>query len=249
MEPITLHPFDPTIAVTFVAALTGDGPVDPSWLPYVPDSLINDLRKSHAGDENAGNRITLAFARIVASQHPTFFHPGCGLTTWEARVDRGIGMMMRPPSRLFIEAGLERRQVEAMPIRLDLQGGMMGGAWIPPRLIGNVRDLLDSRLERMAKRLHDAEYDPYALLCLMDAAVSYAAERQLGLFEAIGIVGPYGEHESGMNLVMADPKRMVPELRQRIRIAITPPKKPGLMSRLLGKGQPSANGHLPEDGA
>lgn len=247
MEPITLHPFDPTIAVHFVAALTGDISSDAAFARAVPDSLSHDLERARQGDEAASNRITLAFAHIVAGQHPTFFHDGFGLTTWEARVDRGIGMLMRPPSRLFIEAGLDRRQVDAMPIRLDLHGGLMGGAWIPPRLIDRFRELLDARLERMAKRLYEAESDPFALLGLMDAAASYAADHQLGLFEAIGIVGPYGEHSSELRIVVADPKRINPDLRLRIETAITPPKKPGLFSRLRGKSQTSANGHVPEE--
>lgn len=247
MEPITLHPFDPTIAVRFVAALTGDISSDADMAAAIPESLSRDLERARQGDEVASNRISLAFANIVAGQHPTFFHDGFGLTTWEARVDRGIGMLMRPPSRLFIDAGLERRQVEAMPIRLDLHGGLMGGAWIPPHLIDRFRELLDARLERMAKRLHESESDPFALLGLMDAAASYAAEHRLGLYEAIGIVGPYGEHRSDLRIVVADPKRLNAALRLRIHTAITPPRKPGLFSRLRGKSQTSANGHIPED--
>jgi hypothetical protein len=227
--------------------LTGETAIDPLWAPLMPESLGEDLGRARFGDEIASNRITLAFARIVALDHPTFFHDGFGLTTWEARVDRGIGMLMRPPSRLFVDAGLERRQVEAMPIRLDLQGGLMGGAWIPPRLIGNLRELLDARLDRLAKRLHEAEYDPYALLGLMDIAVAYAAERNLGLFEAIGVVGPSGEYPAGVEIVFADQKRMNPALLQRIELAITPPKKPGLFSRMLGRKQIASNGHVSDD--
>ena len=227
--------------------LTGEESFEPDWSGLMPTTLVDDLAKARSGDESASNRITLAFARIVAAQHPTFFHDGLGLTTWEARVDRGIGMLMRPPSRLFIDAGLERKQVEAMPIRLDLQGGLMGGAWIPPRLMGNLRELLDTRLDRLARRLHEAEYDPYALLGLMDSAVTYAAERNLGLFEAIGVVGPYGEHSAGIEVIAAEPKRMNQDLLRRIEIAITPPKKPGLISRMFGRGHVGSNGHISDD--
>ena len=227
--------------------LTGEEPTDPAWSHLMPSTLIDDLTKAREGDETASNRITLAFARVVALQHPTFFHDGLGLTTWEARVDRGIGMLMRPPSRLFVEAGLHRKQVEAMPIRLDLQGGLMGGAWIPPRLIGNLRELLDTRLDRLARRLHEAEYDPYALLGLMDSAATYAGDRDLGLFEAIGVVGPYGEHSSGVEIIAAEPNRMNQDILRRIEIAITPPKKAGLFSRMLGRGHVGSNGHVTDD--
>ena len=30
------------------------------------------------------------------------------LTNWEAQIDRGIGMLMRPPARILIDAGMER---------------------------------------------------------------------------------------------------------------------------------------------
>jgi hypothetical protein len=247
LEPISLHPFDPTIAARFVDVLAGTATPDPAWSPFLPASLERDLGAAREGNEAASNRISLAFATIVAQDHPAFFHDGLGLTTWEARVDRGVGMLMRPPSRLFVDAGLDRKQVEAMPIRLDLQGGLMGGAWIPPRLMGGMRDLMNSRLDRMARRLHEAEYDPFALLGLMHLAVDYAAERNLGLIEAIGVIGPHGEHTPGMRVIVADRRQMNPEILQRIEAAITPPKKPGLFSRLFGRPTEAQNGHLPDD--
>lgn len=232
MEPISLHPFDPAIAKRFVEMLTASRSVD--------------LALAQTGDEAASNRITLALGQLLAREHPSFFGDGFGLTTWEARVDRGIGMLMRPPSRLFIDAGLDRKQVEAMPIRLDLQGGLMGGAWIPPRLMPNLRELLDSRLERMARRLHEAEYDAFAMLGLMHQAAGYAAERKLGLFEAVGVIGPHGEHTDGIRVIVPDRKRMDVELLRRIETAILPPKRQGLISRILGRNRDSPNGHAPE---
>jgi hypothetical protein len=229
--------------------LTGAAPAEPAWRTVLPAEPEQELALARNGDEQASNRISLAFANVVALEHPSFFHDGFGLTTWEARVDRGIGMLMRPPSRLFTEAGMERRQVEAMPIRLDLQGGMMSGAWIPPRLIGNLRDLLDSRVDRMARRLYEAEYDPFPLIGLMHSAVEYAAAHDLGLIEAIGVIGPHGEHRSGVRVIGADQRNMDPEILRRIEGAIAPPKKTGLVARLLGrKASPSSNGHLPDEG-
>jgi hypothetical protein len=196
-----------------------------------------DLERAATGDELASNRITLALAQELARQYPSFFSDGFGLTTWETRIDRGIGMLMRPPSRLFIDAGLERRQVEAMPIRLDLHGGLMGGAYIPARLIPDLRELLDSRLERMARRLHEAEYDAFAMLGLMQRAADYAAGHQLGLFEAIGVIGPHGEHEKGTTVIVPDRRQMDIEQVRRIEAAILPPKKQGLISRILGRSK------------
>lgn len=246
MEPISLHPFDPTIAAGFAAVLTGRDTAPAAWLPFLPDTLATDLEQAAAGSEAAANRISLAFAAIVAQEHPSYFHQGFGLTTWEARVDRGVGMLMRPPSRLFVDAGLDRRLVAAMPIRLDLQGGLMGGAWIPPRLVGAFADLIEARLDRMARRLHEAETDPFAHLGLMHAAVTYAAANDLGLMEAIGVVGPEGEHRPGMRVIVADRRVMDPEILRRIELAIMPPKKPGLMSRLFGRRN-SPNGMHPAE--
>jgi hypothetical protein len=221
LEPVSLHPFDPDIASRVVHDLAASG--------------SPDLARASSGDEAASNRITLALATALAQAYPAFFTDGFGLTTWEARIDRGIGMLMRPPSRLFIDAGLERRQVEAMPIRLDLHGGLMGGAWIPARLIPNLQELLDTRLERMARRLHEAEYDAFAMLGLMHRAATYAAEHDLGLFEAIGVIGPHGEHLPGVTVIVPDRKQMDVDLLRRIEIAIVPPKKQGLISRILGR--------------
>lgn len=229
LEPVSLHPFDPAIAAHLVEHLTS------------PPSA--DLAKAATGDERASNRITLSLAQELARAYPSFFSDGFGLTTWEARIDRGIGMLMRPPSRLFIDAGLDRTQVAAMPIRLDLHGGLMGGAWIPARLIPDLRELLDTRLDRMARRLHDAEYDAFAMLGLMHRAANYAAEHQLGLFEAIGVIGPHGEHATGTTVIVPDRRQMDLDLVRRIETAILPPKKQGLISRILGrsKGEPASS--------
>jgi len=223
LEPVSLHPFDPAIATQLVEHLT--------------TQASPDLDKAANGDELASNRVTYALGQSLARAYPSFFTDGFGLTTWEARIDRGIGMLMRPPSRLFIDAGLDRSVVAAMPIRLDLQGGLMGGAWIPARLIPNLQELLDSRLERMARRLNDAEYDAFAMLGLMQRATDHAAEHHLGLFEAIGVIGPQGEHEPGTTVIVPDRRQMDIDLIRRIETAILPPKKQGLISRILGRSK------------
>lgn len=233
MEFISLHPFDMTIAEAYIAAVRGEAPPDPRWAAWWRDDLRTALDELGEGREEAANRLTSGLALAMMTDHPAFLQEGFGFTTWEARVDRGVGMLMRPPARIFIDVGVDRRAVEAMPIRLDLQDGVMGGAYVPNRLIDKLDELLDKRLERMAKRLKEADYDPFPMIGLMRQAVDYARDRQLGLFEAINVVVP------GMNVIRApERKQMDPALRQRIEAAITPEKKPGLFGRLFGKRRP-----------
>lgn len=239
MEFISLHPFDTNIAASYIAALQGEQAPDPRWAAWWRDDLRTALPELARGSEAAANRLTTGLALAMTTEHPAFLQEGFGFTTWEARVDRGIGMLMRPPARVFVDAGIDRRLVEDMPIRIDLQGGMMGGAYVPDRLMDKLDELLDQRLERMAQRLKDAEFDPFPMIGLMRQAVDYARERNLGLYEAIDVVLP------GMSVVRAaDKKAMDPALRARIEAAITPEKKPGLFGRLFGKKRPDS-GHGP----
>jgi hypothetical protein len=112
----------------------------------------------------------------------------------------------------------------------------MGGAYVPERLIGQLDTLLDERLERMAKRLKDAEYDPFPMIGLMHQAVRYAKERNLGLYEAIDVVTPEMQ-----TIRAAEKKRMDPALRERIEKAIAEEKKPGLFGRLFGRKKPEGD--------
>lgn len=236
MEFISLHPFDMTIATNYINAVQGKGEPDPRWSGWWSDDLHAALGELGEGRESAANRLTSGLALAMMTEHPAFMQEGFGFTTWEARVDRGVGMLMRPPARIFVDAGVDRRAVEQMPIRIDLQGGMMGGAYVPDRLMDKLDELLDQRLDRMAKRLKDAEYDPFPMIGLMQQAVDYAKERGLGLYEAIDVVVP------GMNVLRAaEKKQMDPALRQRIEAAITPEKKPGLFGRLFGKKRPESD--------
>ncbi len=233
MELISLHPFDQEVANRYIAALTGDAPPDPAWQAWWKPSLIDDLARIAEGREDASNRITLGLAWALAGEHPTFVRQGFGLTTWEARIDRGVGMLMRPPARIFVDAGVPRPAMQSIPIRLEVQAGMMGGAYVPPRLINDLGELLDSKLERMAKRMNDADYDPFAMIALLHQAVSYARERGLGLYEAQDAVGG---PVPGMHVVEApEKKRMDTDLRKRIETAIAEEKKGSLFSRFFGK--------------
>lgn len=237
MELTSLHPFDPDVARRYVRVLRGEEPVPAEWRFFWGGLPANVLEQARSGNEQAANNVTFGLAQALARAQPVFFHDGFGLSVWEARTDRGVGMLMRPPSRLFADAGLDAAASRVMPIRLDLQHGMMGGAWIPARLVPDLANLVESRLERMARRLHEGDDDPFAMLGLLLDATRYAQDRGLGLFEAMDVVGPDGEAPPDVQVVRADRKRLDPEIRMRIEAAIKPPRKPGLLSRVLGRSR------------
>ena len=193
------------------------------------------------GQETGANAMSYGLARLLAAMGPSFYLPGVGFTQLEARYDRGVGMLLRPPSRLFGDAGLETAAARAMPIRLDASGSM-GGAFIPPPQTPRFRDLLVQRLERLAPRLAEAELDAPALLGTLLEAAAYAAERGSGLYEATDIVVP-GVPESeppGLRLIVPDRKRLDRDLRQRLETALRPPREPGLLARVFGRSRTSA---------
>ncbi|HEU5430287.1 MAG TPA: hypothetical protein VFU81_01415, partial [Thermomicrobiales bacterium] len=178
-EAYTLHPFDEALVARFVRAVLGEAPPE-SVAPAAPDwsrRTIAAAQRGYAaaltGSEEGANAATAAFAQIAATAQPTFYLPDAGLTVWEARIDRGIGMLLRPPSRLFGDAGLPTPAARAMPIRLDPAGGMMGGAYIPARLVPDLQRLLDAKLERLVRRLVDAELDGVAILGQLMATADY----------------------------------------------------------------------------
>lgn len=248
MDVVSLHPFQPEIAERYVATLEGTREPSPAWSPWWNESLREALARARTGDERAANQISLGLAWALAGVEASYVIPGFGLTIWEARIDRGIGMLLRPPSRLFLDAGLDAESARAMPIRLDPQMGMMGGAYVPPRLVPQLHELLESRLERTVRRLVEADYDPVAILGPVHTAVERAKTQGHGLFEALDAFGPEGQGMPGMQVIMADPKRMDKALRRRIEVAQKTPKKPGLLVRLLGRAPVShpisENGHL-----
>jgi hypothetical protein len=159
-------------------------------------------------------------------------------------------MLLRPPSRLFGDAGLETIAARAMPIRLDAGGGIMGGAFMPPALIPQFRDLLEQRLDRLALRLAEAELDAPAFLGVLLEASAYAADRGFGLYEAIDVVVPGvpASEPPGLRLVAPDRKRLERDLRRRLEAAARPPKEPGLLARLLGRGVAVVRADDPEGG-
>jgi hypothetical protein len=260
MQPSALHPFDPEIASAFVRAIGGE-PIqlpglDPAWSNRIISNARAGIERARSGQMTGYNELTAAFGQYAAAAHPSFAHEGLSLTAWEAQIDRGAGMLMRPPARLLIDSGLDPVLGRKLEIRLDFSHGLMGGAWIPPKNVPHLAELLETRFDRLVKRLVAAEYDPYPYMSLIIESVQYAAERNLGLFETLGVVVP-DEPASvppGGQLVTHDKKRIDPELKKRIEIAATPPRTPGRLARLLGKGKqsalddaPSRNGHVKFD--
>lgn len=246
MEVISLHPFDPEIARRYVAALTGEAPPDPAWAGWWNAGLLQARERAQAGDLVAANQLTLGLAWALGSHHPSFLHDGFGLTVWEARVDRGVGMLLRPPSRLFMDAGLDVATARNMPIRLDVQSGLMGGAYVPSRLIDDLQAIIETRFDRTVRRLVEAGYDPTRTMGLMIEAVAFAQRNGMGLYEAMDAVGPEGQAWQGMQVIQPDPKRLSKDLRQRIALAQKPPKAPGLLDRVFRRhtspSPPAMNG-------
>ncbi|HEV2067008.1 MAG TPA: hypothetical protein VGR08_09225 [Thermomicrobiales bacterium] len=249
MEVISLHPFDPEIAQRYVAALTGEASPDPMWEGWWNEGLVRARQRAQSGDETALNQVTLGLAWALGSHHPSFVHDGFGLTVWEARIDRGVGMLLRPPSRLFADAGLDVATARTMPIRLDVERGLMGGAYVPARLIDNLQTIMETRFDRTVRRLAEAGYDPVRTMGLMTEAVTFAQRNGMGLYEAIDAVGPDGQAMPGMRLIEPDPKRLSKDLRQRIALAQKPPKREGrgLLDRVFRRHTapllPGENGH------
>jgi hypothetical protein len=235
VELTSLHPVDPELVAAYVRALQTE---------THPGTLQLAFRRAAEGDQRSLDLLTHGLGHSLLVEHPAFFHQGLSLTGWEARIDRGIGMLMRPPARLFLDAGLDPATARLMPIRLDLSKGMMGGAYIPARLLPDLEELLNNRLERSVRRLVDAELDPVAVMSLLLQAVEYARSNGLGLYEAMDVVTPDvgGALPPGARVVVFDKKRVDSSLRKRIEIAAKPPKKPSLFARVSGRAARSGNG-------
>lgn len=250
MELCSLHPFDEAVAHEFFQRVTS-GMLVGQAANGNHTFALRAMDSIRSGQERGRFELTLALARELAAHHPTFFHGGISLTSWEARVDRGVGMLMRPPARLLTDVGLDQEVARSLPIRLDLSRGMMGGAYIPARLVPEFERLLENRLERTVRRLIEAEWDGVDVLGFMFELVAYARSNGLAVFEAMDVLTPDGDVPgvAGARLVTADRRRLDKALRTRLEEASKPPKKPGLWSRLRGAGA-RANGKidLPEGG-
>lgn len=253
MELCSLQPFDLETVGRFVAVLQG-APAPPGWSGAWLDTARRSLPAMDAGNEEAACAVGYALGLALSREQPVFAAPRFGLTVWEAQIDRGIGMLMRPPSHLFRDAGLGIHAARALPIRLELSRGTMGGAYVPARLVPDLAAFLDKHEVRIARRLAAAEYDPVAMLGLLLEAVSFARDHGLGLYEAMDVVTPdLRPVLPGARVIGPDRKRLPKEVRDRIAQAAKPPKEPGLLARLFGRtpanfpghgGQIVVNGHV-----
>ena len=243
MELCSLHPFDPGMVQSFVHLIGGSGDGQQAGLPPGPWSarLLAEARigygRAKDGSEAGANAVSYALAQFLATATPSFLLPGAGLTPIEARIDRGVGMLMRPPSRLFLEAGLDDVAARTMPIRLDLTRGLMGGAFIPARLVPELHRLLERRLERFLRRFSEAEMDGIAFVGVLLAATETAIAHGWGLYEAMDVVTPDLPEADppGSRVFIANRKSLDKDLRKRLEIAAKPPKQPGMIGRILGR--------------
>jgi hypothetical protein len=247
MEFCTLHPINEQHVKAYVEQATS------LVSPEVRDALWSGSRASSRGSnrparltERQSQEVSFALAQVLARQYPVFAADGLSLTTWEARVDRGLAMLIRPPARLLAEAGIDPAVVRGMPIRLDLTFGMMGGAYLPARLIPEAEVLLERNLRRSVRRMTDADMDAQQLQAMMIEAVRYARSNSVGLFEAIGLVDPY-DSATWPTTMMVRAAPTDQELVERIAQAAKPDPKPGLLSRLRGRivRTADANGATP----
>lgn len=180
------------------------------------------------------NALTYGLAVWLTQRAPVFAGDGFSLTAWEARVDRGLGMMLRPPSRLFLDAGFDEAISRSLDIRLDMTGTAMGGAYIPPHLIDQSAEVVDRHLERSVRRMIEAEMDATNMQCTLTEALRYASANQHGLYEASGVLDPYdsGSWPQGSQVVTGSKDK---ELLERISRASEPDKEEGLVRRSLRK--------------
>lgn len=235
MELFSLHPLPESEVASYLQSIasreqtadgnTRDHPNSPSRLP------------SPAGDPRSSpNRLSFGLAWWLASRYPVFASQGLSLSSWEARVDRGSGMLLRPPSRLFVDGGLDPATARAMPIRIEAGDAMLGGAYVPQRLMHDYLARLEQHSERSVRRLNEAELDGPELVGLMLQAARFADDHGFGLYEAVDLLdgSDSGSWPPGANVVSRATDRAEVE---RIRLASLPPKEPGLIARFLGRRQ------------
>ena len=237
VELCSLHPISDALAAAYVQQLTNSSLSISERPDHEATGLtsggaigVNGFTQPNIGDRQI-QQIGFGLAQFLALEHPVYAGQSLALTSWEARVDLGIAMMIRPPSRLFTDAGLPARIARMMPIRLDLGEGMMGGAYIPARLMPQVHELVSRNLKRSVRRMIDADMDATTLQGLMMEAVEYAATNELGLFEAIGLVD-FSEPATWPPGIRVHNRPSDKGVVQRVALAAKPEPKPGAISRV-----------------
>ena len=249
MQLASIHLVDGAVAHRFVAALTGEDAAvgvpavdDTHWLSEQLGLARQGLALAGDGQERGANAVSLALAKVLAAAGPSFVQEGISLTGLEAVIDRGVGMLLRPPSRLFIDLGLPADAARTMPIRLDPASAMMGGAYMPAALVPQFRDLLIERDVRFVRRLHEAGFDAVAVYGLLLEMATTAADQGMGLSEAVDAVTPDAPrlNPPGARIVLADASRLDRETARRLTEALRPPKR-SLLDRLTGRRAPNPN--------
>lgn len=227
MHQVCLHLYSPEIATQYINTLRGEETPEWSWWQTdLPEFITREI------SEDEANRLTSGIALAMAEKLPSFHYGFCGLTHWEAMIDRGVGMLMRPPARVFVDHNHNPYMLDKMPIRLEMQGGFpMGGAWVPPHLIPKLKEMVEQRLDLWAKRIHEAEMDPYPILTTLHMAVEEADKQGLGLMESMDVLPP----ESQI-IATPDRKRMDPTMRERIDLALKEEKQ-SLIDKLFRRGK------------
>lgn len=230
MELYTLHPLPQDAVANFFATMRGEPAADGNTQPVESNAFW--FRKIAGNPHPRPNDITFGLAAWLAGREPVFARQGLSLSSWEARVDRGAGMYLRPPSRLFIDEGLDPAIARSMPIRIEGGDSMMGGAWVPPRLMPQFFERLDVHLARSVRRLNEAELDGVALMGVMYEAARYASAREMGLFECVDLLDAADSSTwpPGARVVSRSTDKA---LIERIKHELQPPREPGLIARLL----------------
>ncbi len=72
---------------------------------------------------------------------------------------------------------------------------------------------------------------------LLLQALAYARENGTGLFEAMDVIDGL---DGSARVVVADRKRLPKDMRSRLEEAANPPRRPGLVARMLGAKDPIA---------
>lgn len=239
MQCLSLHPVDPALVRQLVAAILEQERPGSSALTMArldQKRIRTAVERAATGSELAAGVISHALGVELATRYPSFVGDGLSLSMLEANIDRGIGMVMRPPSRLFEEAGLPTTVARTMPIRLDATSGTMGGAWIPASLVPRLGELLVHRQQRLLRRMNESGHDAVAWYGLLVELAAFAREHGLGIYEAVDVVMPDAPaaNPPGTSIIAADRRRMDRQEIKRLEAVMKPPRR-GLLSRLLGQ--------------
>jgi hypothetical protein len=233
MELYSLHPLPEAEVADFLRRVASSvQPIDGNTRE--PLSLQFWFRNLAGNADPRPNDLTFGLAGWLAARQPVFAQRALCLSSWEARVDRGSGMLLRPPSRLFVDAGLDPAVARSMPIRIEGGDALMGGAHVPARLMGDYLERLERHSDRSVRRLDEAELDGPELTALLLQAARFSAAHGLGLYEAVDLLdgSDPGSWPPGSTVIAKATDRADVE---RLRLATLPPKEPGLIARLFGK--------------